>query len=53
VADVRHTAEDVTADAALKIRRHPLKAIRLAACSGSAAGALIAFSLGWWTQSRQ
>jgi ElaB/YqjD/DUF883 family membrane-anchored ribosome-binding protein len=53
VADVRHTAEDATAAAALKIRRNPLKAVGAAACVGSAIGALLGFSTGWWMKSRR
>jgi ElaB/YqjD/DUF883 family membrane-anchored ribosome-binding protein len=53
VAEVRHTAEDATAAAALKIRRNPLTAVGAAACVGSAIGALLGFSMGWWMTSRR
>jgi ElaB/YqjD/DUF883 family membrane-anchored ribosome-binding protein len=53
VAEVRHTAEDATAAAALKIRRNPLKSVGAAACVGSAIGALLGVSMGWWMRSRR
>jgi ElaB/YqjD/DUF883 family membrane-anchored ribosome-binding protein len=53
VAEVRHTAEDATSAAAMKIRRNPLTAVGAAACAGSAIGALLGFSTGWWMKSRR
>lgn len=45
LVDVRHATEDLTADAVLKVRRHPLASVGLAVCAGTLAGAAIGFSM--------
>jgi ElaB/YqjD/DUF883 family membrane-anchored ribosome-binding protein len=47
---VRHNAEDATADAALRIRRHPLASVGLAACVGTVTGAMLGFGVGYFTR---
>jgi ElaB/YqjD/DUF883 family membrane-anchored ribosome-binding protein len=46
MADVRHNAEDATADAALRIRRHPLASLGLPTCVGTVTGAMLGFGVG-------
>ena len=53
MAEVRHNAADVAADATRKIRRDPLMSVGLAACAGTCAGMLMGFSLGWYTKARR
>jgi hypothetical protein len=43
----RRAAEDFAADAALRVRRHPLRSVTVAMTTGAAAGCLIGFGLGW------
>jgi ElaB/YqjD/DUF883 family membrane-anchored ribosome-binding protein len=49
----RHAAEDATAAATLKIRRHPVGAVTIAAGVGIVLGAVVGFGLGWVTRDRR
>jgi ElaB/YqjD/DUF883 family membrane-anchored ribosome-binding protein len=49
----RHAAEDATAAATLKIRRHPVSAVTIAAGAGIVLGAVVGFGLGWVTRDRR
>jgi ElaB/YqjD/DUF883 family membrane-anchored ribosome-binding protein len=42
----QHAAEDAAAAAALRVRRHPVSAVMIAAGIGTVAGALMGFGLG-------
>ena len=46
----QQAAEDAAAAAALKVRRHPMSAVMIAAGVGTVVGALIGFGLGWMTK---
>jgi ElaB/YqjD/DUF883 family membrane-anchored ribosome-binding protein len=46
----RHAAEDAAAEAALTIRRHPLRAVGGAAVVAGVAGVLVGFGAGWFTR---
>jgi len=46
VVQGRYAAEDAVAAAALRVRRHPLSAIVLAAGAGALAGCLMGFAFG-------
>lgn len=48
----RHAAEDAVAEAALNIRRHPLRAVGGAAVVAGIAGMLVGFGAGWYTRAR-
>lgn len=48
--DVRHNAEDATADAALRIRHHPLASAARATCAGTVTGARLGFGAGHVTR---
>jgi ElaB/YqjD/DUF883 family membrane-anchored ribosome-binding protein len=52
-ATARHAAEDAVAEAALNIRRHPLRAVATAAAVGGIAGALAGFGAGWFARARE
>lgn len=52
VTQVRHAAEDAAAEAALTIRRHPLRAVGTSAFVGAAIGAVIGFGAGWFARRR-
>jgi ElaB/YqjD/DUF883 family membrane-anchored ribosome-binding protein len=52
VTQVRHAAEDAAAEAALTIRRHPLRAVGTSAVVGAAIGAVIGFGAGWFARRR-
>jgi ElaB/YqjD/DUF883 family membrane-anchored ribosome-binding protein len=49
----RHAAEDAVADAALKIRRQPLRAVTGAAVVAGIAGMLVGFGAGWFARARR
>jgi ElaB/YqjD/DUF883 family membrane-anchored ribosome-binding protein len=51
--EARYAAEDLAAGAALKVRRHPLAAIGLAAAAGLCAGAASGFAAGWFVRARR
>jgi ElaB/YqjD/DUF883 family membrane-anchored ribosome-binding protein len=44
----RHAAEDFADDAALKVRRHPLRAVSAAMATGAVVGSLVGFGTGWF-----
>jgi ElaB/YqjD/DUF883 family membrane-anchored ribosome-binding protein len=46
VTAARHAAEDFAADAALKVRRHPLRAVSVAMVTGAVVGSLVGFGTG-------
>jgi ElaB/YqjD/DUF883 family membrane-anchored ribosome-binding protein len=52
VTTVRHAAEDAAADAGLRIRRHPLRAVGAAVVVGAVGGALVGFGAGWFARTR-
>lgn len=47
MAHGRRAAEDFVDDAALRVRRHPLRSVTMAMTAGATAGCLIGFGLGW------
>jgi hypothetical protein len=49
----RHAAEDAVAEAALSIRRHPLRALAGAAVVAGIAGMLVGFGAGWLARSNR
>jgi ElaB/YqjD/DUF883 family membrane-anchored ribosome-binding protein len=49
----RHAAEDTAAAATLKIRRHPVSAVMIAAGAGIVLGAAVGFRFGWVTRGRK
>lgn len=49
----RHTAEDLAADAALRVRRRPLGAVTAAAVAGAMAGGLFGLVFGWLARGRR
>ena len=49
----RHAAEDAVAEAALNIRRHPLRAVAGAAVAAGVAGVLVGFGAGWFARTRR
>jgi ElaB/YqjD/DUF883 family membrane-anchored ribosome-binding protein len=49
----QHAAEDAAAAATLRIRRHPVSSVTIAAGVGTVVGALIGFGLGWVTRDRK
>ena len=49
----RHAAEDTVAEAALNIRRHPLRAVGGAALVAGIAGVLAGFGAGWFARARR
>lgn len=48
----RYAAEDAVAEAALNIRRHPLRAVAGVAVVAGIAGVVTGFGAGWWARSR-
>jgi ElaB/YqjD/DUF883 family membrane-anchored ribosome-binding protein len=50
VTTARHAAEDFAADAALKIRRNPLRAVSVAMVTGAVVGSLA--GTGWFGRTR-
>jgi hypothetical protein len=44
----RHAAEDFAADTALKVRRHPLRAVSVAMVAGAVVGSLVGFGTAWF-----
>jgi hypothetical protein len=48
----RHAAEDAVAEAALNIRRHPLRAVAGAAVIAGISGMLVGFGASWCTRAR-
>jgi ElaB/YqjD/DUF883 family membrane-anchored ribosome-binding protein len=42
----RHAAEDFIAETALRVRRHPMSGLAIAAGAGALTGCLIGFALG-------
>lgn len=51
-ADAKHTAEDLAADATLRVRRRPLTAVAAAAGVGLVAGAAFGFVAGFFAKTR-
>jgi ElaB/YqjD/DUF883 family membrane-anchored ribosome-binding protein len=43
----RHATEDLAADAALHVRRHPLASLAMAGAAGAVAGLLFGLAIGW------
>jgi hypothetical protein len=52
VTTARHAAEDFAADAALKVRRHPLRAMSVAMVTGAFVGSLVGFGTGRFGRTR-
>jgi hypothetical protein len=52
VRAARHAAEDFAADAALKVRRQPLRAVSVAMVTGAVLGSLVGFGTGWFARTR-
>jgi hypothetical protein len=52
-ATARHAAEDAVAEAAVNIRRHPLRAFAGAAMVAGIAGMLVGFGAGWCARARR
>jgi hypothetical protein len=50
VTAARHAAEDVAADAALTIRRHPLRAVAGGVIVAGLAGVVVGFGAGWFAR---
>ena len=48
VTAARYAAEDFAADAALNVRRHPLRAVSVAMFTGAVVGSLVGFGTGWF-----
>ncbi|OFW13984.1 MAG: hypothetical protein A3H29_10950 [Acidobacteria bacterium RIFCSPLOWO2_02_FULL_67_21] len=51
-ADGRHAAEQATGKAVFEVRRHPLRAVAIAAGIGALAGCMAGFAFGWWAGHR-
>lgn len=51
-ADGRHAAEQVTGKAVFEVRRHPLRAVAVAAGIGALAGCVGGLAFGWWVNHR-
>ena len=49
----RHAAEDAVGQAALNIRRHPLRALAGVAAVAGIAGVLVGFGAGWCARTRR
>lgn len=47
VTNARHSAEDLAADAASAVRRHPLRSVGAAMCAGAVAGFAVGFCAGF------
>ncbi len=52
VNTARHATEDAMGEAAQNIRRHPLRAVGVAAVVGVVAGALVGFGVGRFARTR-
>jgi hypothetical protein len=52
VTIARYAAEDFAADAALKVRRHPLRAVSVAMVTGAVVGSVVGFGTGWFGRAR-
>jgi hypothetical protein len=52
VAKARAAAEDVVAGASLQVRRHPLRAVGVAAVAGLATGLFVGFAAAWFIRAR-
>jgi ElaB/YqjD/DUF883 family membrane-anchored ribosome-binding protein len=50
--EARHATEDAAAGASLRVRRHPLASVGLAATAGIVTGSLVGFAAGWLLQRR-
>jgi len=50
ITTARYAAEDFTADAAVRVRRHPLSAVSIAMVTGAVVGSLVGFGTGWRTR---
>lgn len=48
----RHAAERFAGDAAVQVRRHPLRAVGVAVVAGAVAGPLVGFGLGCLARTR-
>ena len=48
-----HAVEDAVAEAALNIRRHPLRAVAGTAVVAGVAGLLVGFGAGWFARMRR
>jgi hypothetical protein len=48
----RHATEDLAGKTALRVRRHPLAAVSIAAAAGAAGGLVTGFVAGWFTRTR-
>jgi ElaB/YqjD/DUF883 family membrane-anchored ribosome-binding protein len=48
----RYAAEDFGAATILRVRRHPVSALALAATAGALTGCMLGFALGWQTRGR-
>ncbi len=51
-AEAKHTAEDLAADATLRVRRRPLTMVAAAAGAGLVAGAAFGFVAGFFAKAR-
>lgn len=52
VAKARAAAEDAVAGASLEVRRHPLRAVGVAASAGLVTGCFIGFVAAWFIRAR-
>ena len=52
ITAARHAGEDFTADAALRVRRHPIRAVSVAMATGAVVGSLVGFGTGWYGRNR-
>lgn len=52
-AKTRHAAEDAAGEAVLTIRRHPVRAVGVAAVAGTIIGAALGFAAAWAFRTRQ
>ena len=52
VTAARHATEDFAADTALKVRRHPLRAVSVAMFTGAVVGSLVGPCIGWFGRIR-
>jgi ElaB/YqjD/DUF883 family membrane-anchored ribosome-binding protein len=52
VADIRHASKNAVEQLELTARRRPLAAVGVAVAGGFVAGAVLAFTLGWFTARR-
>jgi ElaB/YqjD/DUF883 family membrane-anchored ribosome-binding protein len=52
IGAARQATEPFAADAVLKVRRHPLRAVGIATIAGAIAGSLVGFGFGWFARTR-